>query len=66
MSNDTRKQYDSFRSLSTSEDKCMKIEKELDDATSAANEKYDKYTESLFKKVSEEYDLSQIFLEVIV
>ena len=64
MSNDTRRQYDSSRSLSAAEDKCTKIDKELDEATTAANEKYDKYTESLFKKVSEEYDLAQIFLEV--
>ena len=47
------------------EDKVSRIEKELDDANASANEKYDKYTEGLFKRVSEECDLSNFYLEYL-
>jgi hypothetical protein len=36
----------------------------LDDARLSANEKYDRYTEGLYKRVSEETDLSKLFLDV--
>ncbi|CAF0707004.1 unnamed protein product [Brachionus calyciflorus] len=47
------------------EEKLQKMEKELDDATSVANEKYDKYTEGLFKRVAEECNLSNYYLEYL-
>ncbi|RNA39658.1 rho GTPase-activating 44-like isoform X3 [Brachionus plicatilis] len=47
------------------EDKVTRIEKELDDANASANEKYDKYTEGLFKRVAEECDLSNFYLDYL-
>jgi len=41
------------------EDKVAKCEKELDEANSIANEKYDKYTETLYKRISEECKTSE-------
>lgn len=47
------------------EDKVVRSEKELDEATSTANEKYDKYTETLYKKISEECELSNNYINYL-
>ena len=47
------------------EEKVQRMEKELDDATSIANEKYDKYTEGLYRKVADECELSDKYLDYL-
>lgn len=47
------------------EEKVQRIEKELDEATSVANEKYDKYTEALYKRIADECDLTNCYLEYL-
>lgn len=47
------------------EEKVQRAEKELDEATALANEKYDKYTEVLYKRVSEECELTSCYLEYL-
>jgi hypothetical protein len=47
------------------EDKVIRLERELDDANYAAKEKYDKYTESLYKRVAEESELTNHYLEYL-
>ena len=47
------------------EEKVQRAEKDLDEATSAANEKYDKYTEALYKRVSDECELTSCYLEYL-
>lgn len=59
---DTNKKINDLYRL---EDKVQRIEKELDEATSMANEKYDKYTEGLFKRVAEECDLTTCYLDYL-
>ncbi len=54
-----------FNELTKLEEKLMKSEKELDEATSVANEKYDKYTESLYKRIAEECDLTNCYLKYL-
>ena len=64
INNDQRKQYETFKTLANAEEKCQRIDKELDEANATVNEKYDKYTESLYKKVSDEYELANNYLDV--
>jgi hypothetical protein len=64
MNADMKKQNEVFKAFQNAEEKTIRCEKELDDATFLANERYDKYTEGLYKKVSEETDLANYFLEV--
>lgn len=59
---DTSKRINDLNRL---EEKVQRIEKELDEANLTANEKYDKYTEGLFKRVAEECDLTNYFLEYL-
>jgi predicted transcriptional regulator len=47
------------------EEKVQRVEKELDEATSLANEKYDKYTECLYKRVADECELTNYYLEFL-
>lgn len=47
------------------EEKVQRAERELDEATAAANEKYDKYTETLYKRVSDECELTNCYLEYL-
>jgi hypothetical protein len=54
-----------FNELTRLEEKLQKSEKELDEATSIANEKYDKYTESLYKRIAEECDLTNYYLNYL-
>lgn len=54
-----------FNELNKLEDKLTKSEKELDEATSVANEKYDKYTESLYKRIADECELSNYYLNYL-
>ena len=49
----------------SAEEKTARYERELDDARLSVNEKFDRYTEGLYKRVSEETDLSKLFLDVI-
>lgn len=51
--------------VSRLEEKVVRAEKELDEATSVANEKYDKYTEVLYRRVSEECELTNCYLEYL-
>ncbi len=53
------------RELARLEEKVQRIERELDEANAIANEKYDKYTESLYKRVSDECELSAYYLEYL-
>ncbi len=62
--NDTKKQQEAWKALQNAEEKTIRCERELSDSTISANERYDKYTEGLYKKVSEEIDLANYFLEV--
>ena len=64
LQNDLRRQNEVYKALVSAEDKTAKYEKELDDARQAVNEKYDRYTEGLYKRVSEETDLANCFLDV--
>ncbi len=48
------------------EDKLVRCEKDLDEAKSVANEKYDKYTEILYKRISEECKIIYYFYGVIL
>ena len=54
-----------FTELTKLEEKLNKSEKELDEATSVANEKYDKYTESLYKRIAEECELTKCYLNYL-
>lgn len=47
------------------EEKVQRVEKELDEANAVANEKYDKYTEGLYKRVSEECELTTYYLDFL-
>ena len=47
------------------EEKVQRVEKELDEANSIANEKYDKYTEGLYKRVAEECELTNYYLDYL-
>jgi hypothetical protein len=60
--NDTNKKMNEVFRL---EEKVQRIEKELDEAQSVANEKYDKYTETLYKRISDECDLTNCYLEYL-
>lgn len=51
--------------LIQSEDKKLKCEKELDECERVAIERYDKYTEGLYKSVSEESSLGTYFLDYL-
>jgi hypothetical protein len=61
-SNDaTRRMNDLYRL----EEKAQRLEKDLDEANLNANEKYDKYTEGLYKRIAEECDLTNHYLEYL-
>jgi hypothetical protein len=47
------------------DERVNRSEKELEEATAVANEKYDKYTETLFKKISEECELSNNYVNYL-
>jgi multidrug resistance efflux pump len=47
------------------EEKLARTEKELDEATAVANEKYDKYTEALYRRVADECELTGCYLEYL-
>lgn len=47
------------------DERVNRSEKELEEAQAAANEKYDKYTETLYKKISEECDLSNNYVHYL-
>jgi DNA-binding ferritin-like protein len=47
------------------EEKVQRVEKELDEANALANEKYDKYTEGLYKRVAEECELTSFYLDYL-
>ena len=51
--------------LNKLEEKVQRVEKELEDATQIANEKYDKYTEGLYRRVAEECELTNYYLEYL-
>lgn len=65
IANDTKRQQEAYKALVNAEEKTVKYEKELDDARLVVNERYDRYTEGLFKKVSEETELANCFLEYL-
>ena len=54
-----------FNDLARLEEKLMRSEKELDEANSVANEKYDKYTETLYKRIAEECELSNHYVNYL-
>jgi hypothetical protein len=64
IQNDLKRQNEAYKALVYAEEKTQKYEKELDDARLSVNEKYDRYTEGLFKRVSEETDLANCYLDV--
>lgn len=64
IQNDLRRQTEAYKALVSAEDKTARYERELDDARLSVNEKYDRYTEGLYKRVSEETDLANSFLDV--
>lgn len=47
------------------EEKVQRLEKDLDEATLTANEKYDKYTEGLYKRIADECELTNYYLEYL-
>ena len=65
MSVDANKRQASKNELLKLEDKVAKIEKELDESTTNANEKYDRYTESLYKRIAEEHDMTKCYLKYL-
>jgi hypothetical protein len=61
-SNDaTRRMNDMYRL----EEKIQRMEKDLDEANLNTNEKLDKYTEGLYKRIAEECDLTNYYLEYL-
>jgi Rho GTPase-activating protein 17 len=62
---ESKKQNEQSRLLIQSEDKKLKFEKELDECERVAIERYDKYTEGLYKNVSEEPSLATYFLDYL-
>jgi exonuclease VII small subunit len=51
--------------LARLEEKVQRLEKDLDEANLNANEKYDKYSEGLYKRIAEECDLTTFYLEYL-
>jgi hypothetical protein len=62
VNNDTNKKMNDINKL---EDKVQRIEKELDEANLIANEKYDKYTEGLYKRIANECELTKFYLDYL-
>lgn len=62
MNTDNSKKMSDLNKL---EDKVQRIERELDEANSLANEKYDKYTEGLYKRIADESELTIFYLNYL-
>ena len=52
--------------ISKLEEKVQRAERELDDVQSLANERYDKYTEGLYKRIADECELTNSYLEYLM
>lgn len=60
--NDATKRVNDLYKL---EEKVAKSGRDLEEATISANEKYDKYTEGLYKRISEECELTRYYLDYL-